>query len=770
MNRPRPALDHPVAGHPQRSGFTLFEVGISLLLVSFGVVSVLMVFPVGLKQTQASRYKVLAATKAVEIIDTFASTLDETRNQDVEVPEAWEGRTFAYSNSRWDLEQHTCNFRYGIHPLPNTIARRLDSDGNEIQRILDEGGQLYYCMPMANTNLDERWAVSAPMNETKSMVFAVVGSPQHNALPRLPQKAWPYHYPYPSPPMYADGGYYEQCYKPRSTTFWKRVPYKFKNKNGDLIEKSNSLVCLEWWLGGIPSNPSHVLTNQSNDALESLFTTYLDYAYDHDGDQDINKTINETSNRKPPKNNLRKKYVEAAIGYCKDVFEHRLKPLSSSATGSAIDEFNQFYLSMGQPLDNTLQSNGQTYDKAFAEFCREGEILVPRPLLPTNPAKPKKLIQTRVEAALRVQCMRYLAHAMATLSEKGKIRQVEIQDEAAKIESSLLGPSTIISGYTITPAVVRYLHERSLFMGMRYAASFPYDWGQPRPQQRMVMNDVPLLELDLFSSPRTGRIGGTIEAAQWRAIPAQTISNLGPSSAYPGTLDKDANWSTENFPYPEWDNSDATPENMKFWGDPNHFTLTKTFEAAERCRQLVFWSVDWQTYEDFELAPAAAMDASRHPFLGPMSLQDPDNRGTISTTAKRLSPRLLENSKVGMNNQYWRVADNYSMFHPELRMLFTRNIKGGVENLDDFFKNMPTGTNIAEYDVFNSKEPGSNGEIRNEINEWGQKDLSFCGLWGADRNFNRVLDRGPVSSNVRLRASQIAKFNFYDPRIPIVTR
>ena len=46
----------------------------------------------------------------------------------------------------------------------------------------------------------------------------------------------------------------------------------------------------------------------------------------------------------------------------------------------------------------------------------------------------------------------------------------------------------------------------------------------------------------------------------------------------------------------------------------------------------------------------------------------------------------------------------------------------------------------------------------------------FVGIWGADRNSNHVLDRGPVPKSVRLRAVPVARFNFYDPRVPFMIR
>jgi hypothetical protein len=37
------------------------------------------------------------------------------------------------------------------------------------------------------------------------------------------------------------------------------------------------------------------------------------------------------------------------------------------------------------------------------------------------------------------------------------------------------------------------------------------------------------------------------------------------------------------------------------------------------------------------------------------------------------------------------------------------------------------------------------------------------GYWGADRNHNGKFDQGKVKSHVRMRASEVIRFNYYDP-------
>ena len=46
----------------------------------------------------------------------------------------------------------------------------------------------------------------------------------------------------------------------------------------------------------------------------------------------------------------------------------------------------------------------------------------------------------------------------------------------------------------------------------------------------------------------------------------------------------------------------------------------------------------------------------------------------------------------------------------------------------------------------------------------------FLGTYGADRNDNHLLDRGPLPKSVRVRATTVARFQIYDPRVPVMVR
>jgi hypothetical protein len=59
-----------------------------------------------------------------------------------------------------------------------------------------------------------------------------------------------------------------------------------------------------------------------------------------------------------------------------------------------------------------------------------------------------------------------------------------------------------------------------------------------------------------------------------------------------------------------------------------------------------------------------------------------------------------------------------------------------------------------------------------EADKWRATDpkMLFTGRFGADRNANQVLDRGPLPTSTRLRAIEVARYLVYDPRLTVTTR
>jgi hypothetical protein len=101
-----------------------------------------------------------------------------------------------------------------------------------------------------------------------------------------------------------------------------------------------------------------------------------------------------------------------------------------------------------------------------------------------------------------------------------------------------------------------------------------------------------------------------------------------------------------------------------------------------------------------------------------------------------------------MGDDQFRDEQMWAFRNPEKCMLFTNPSL-----------TVATGTSTSSWEVLNNGNCPDQGAGQNQVS-------IFNGLYGADRNFNQVLDRGTVPKSVRIRAQLVARFNFYDPRVP----
>jgi hypothetical protein len=289
-----------------------------------------------------------------------------------------------------------------------------------------------------------------------------------------------------------------------------------------------------------------------------------------------------------------------------------------------------------------------------------------------------------------------------------------------------------------------------MFLGMRFAASYPYDWGSPRPLNRAIMMDFPLTQYDPFGGLMVAdtttysgyNYGAT--AAQWRILSGQPIENIGRSMSYP-KKDLKTQW----------------PLTIASAANPRNFTLARHFSAADRCRQIVFWAVDWQAYEDFETAPSAPVDASKYPKRAPVN-----NRSKVAD--------LMD----GDFSDRWQFGTR----NPEKALVFLQDTRA-----------LETGSDVPILGVDNlytDRDPALPIPDKNRAGA-----MVFSGMYGADRNGNGQtngfsvagdqstgtsagkinsvmgkLDRGPLPRSTRLRAVTVARFNYYDPRLPLSVR
>ena len=741
-----------------RRGFTLFEVSISLVLVAFGVISVMMLFPIGIKAEQMARMRIFAAVKAEELLDSFATLPKDNPGIDVEAPNAWEVAV-AHRPLVPDLEARMLSSRNGIMSVPMDIVRRLESENDEIQKVVQQGGHLYYSKATGTSGFQEssegfRNSPKDPL--TQRVVFAVMGSAQNNAVSILPQKAWPYYNAYPSPPSFGMvGGYYiqfainhpgatadtfksiyfrnaEQPSNPPDSTdvSFMETNDRYRNASEGWGEYAFSLW--EGTNGGVLLGSGETATGSLDPDIRLVFTNgyrpyLLSRLYDYTGLAD--KDAFTVPQSDAPNGFYRtlagaRRYVQAALWYCQkkgiELGYYQASPGDSSAA----------------------VAQAQTQANLFRSV----------------PEKDKWKY---------VQAIRFLAHATSCLtaypgSAVGtgiSIPSVDFpfarKDIATATTPLVKAP---VSDMTMNNYTIVYYHELSMRMAMLYAASQPYDWGAPRPSQRALFTDNPLIEYDLISGPSNPKVGPISGAAvgvngrQWRPIPARPIANIGRSASFLNTaIDPSATW-----------------------GNSANFTLAKQFEPAERCRELVFWSVDWLSYVDAETAPSI-LDASRIPFAAPI----------IVPTVPALASFANTNS---MRLDYWRSRTQFvnSFLNPEMDRAFSNDVTQFPTGFYWPIRDNATGGNNGQNDQRDKN--GNTSSIFDEIPNSVRIGVNINAgqiLWwlpylksgevhysrfGADRNGNRTLDRGPVQQSTRLRATLLARYNFYDPRLTLRLR
>jgi hypothetical protein len=129
-----------------------------------------------------------------------------------------------------------------------------------------------------------------------------------------------------------------------------------------------------------------------------------------------------------------------------------------------------------------------------------------------------------------------------------------------------------------------------------------------------------------------------------------------------------------------------------------------------------------------------------------------------------------------MRLEYWRSRSQFlnSFLNPEMDRAFSNSVSAFPTGFNWPFRNV-TGGNAewnGQNDEINGVKLGVNinaGEI------WWARSYLRSGdrlysCHGADRNGNRTLDRGPVPQSTRLRATLLARYNFYDPRLTLRLR
>jgi hypothetical protein len=284
--------------------------------------------------------------------------------------------------------------------------------------------------------------------------------------------------------------------------------------------------------------------------------------------------------------------------------------------------------------------------------------------------------------------------------------------------------------WATTPQDVKYaqdMEEVCMLWGRRYAATNSYDWGSPRPLNRCSAWDFPLLQFDLFDQRKV--VNSALDPAGRPDLTYGITAPVLPTNYTRGYALVGATWPgmhADNYGdiKGSWVMSSAPGGGI----DAAHFNLTEAFAAAERCRQIVCWAVDWQSYEDFESAPSGPYDASATPY---------DSRG--------------------------RYCDAEIAQHPpDLTLAWTdanRNRTFPRPNVDTSHQQDPA--NPGTWIDVQAEDLGT-AEARRATPDYR---AAFFGLWGADRNGNGRFDRGPVPQSARMRAIPVGRWNYYDRRM-----
>jgi len=654
-----------------RQGFTLFEIAVSLLILASAVIAAVLAFPAGIRVQQHARFRLYAAAKAEELIELTATAYNANPGNDYEGLNGWDV-PIAHRNLHPDLESRIANPYFGAVPVPLTIARRLDSDGDEIQHLLADGAYLYYSLPMASMDLTESSLVDEPTNETQRLVFAVVGHAQANALFSFPWKAWPYHYPCPSPPLH--GLHRLDAHSAGMRLF--NYNYQFYFRPPKIGSGNYAFGC---WEEIADPNDAADLPMQKvmswHEPADDLWYGYLPYANNPAQTQTTEANEYSWVRMDPPGFSAAgaQRYLQAALWYAQAI-------------------------GLPEALWNPADPSTPIADP-------------PGPYA-ADPSSPGRIFSHggSVPVHKQVQALRFLAHA-ATCVTRWRTK-AELDAGAVMVPDVSLDGVTA-RGVKLTHELITWYHETCLNLTMKYAASMPYDWGAPRPIERAIMMDHPLLEWDLFSPPASGPVhGSTLTGSQWRPIAPRRIANIGRSYTYPAV------------PIP-----DNTPAPDAFWGDQSHFTLCRPFEPVERMRELVFWSVDWKSYEDCETAPSAPLDSSKWLLAGAI-----DGRQYMDRHYA-IIPRYTHRQIFNFRN-------------PEYVLTFGQDVSTWA-----------TGDDVSAMQRW--------GDL--DWKDWKKPDV-FSGVHGADRDFDKKLDRGPLPASVRLRAIEVGRYLFYDARLPGVLR
>jgi len=635
---------------PPRAGFTFIEIAVSLVLVAIAILTIFLVVPTGIHSQAKVRYRLIAATKALEMVNAMRqqhpSVVNDTRDMDKEGIFPWDAR-MTYKSMAPDMEAWMENLRGTLKPLPDRIAARLDSDDDEIGELLDAGGRLYYFFPAEPTGAldasskferDTDWIAMS-----RKLLVGVVGNPQQNSILYHPSvKAGPYQDFAVSPPTH---GRQDNSRNWDDETRTKR--HKQSNINYDAL-------CRDPDVAQVMLADDTYVDPDSGATRRFGFWPFAEFVFQNDS---AYREVDQVAARR-----YVEAYLVAALWY---------------ANRQGISNNTLMYL------------DHYTLAEGFADRYHDDW---------------KKVLAMRYVAHAAAALTSYFPGG---IPDDGH----PVGGDAAGGDDTdmIMGGTTYWDAAADEGVRVRLMnitawHEAALRMSILHGDLVgPYDWSVSRPLNRQVMMDHPLVQLDLWSDPISAQfpfqapsgdnqyprsyptsmgtdfpplvVNNVVTRSQWRCVFPQPITRPGLPKMFPGRhrdtngdgvvdhrdsaytsadgsdypprildTDGDGDLDADDNPVPtpsvtsqlmpvmvpvgspgqsDWDNyrQDLDANGQPAVGDPAHFNLTAPFQPSHRCRQLVFWAANWQAYSDFETAPSAEVDASRYPLVAPHAVK-----------------------------------------------------------------------------------------------------------------------------------------------------
>jgi hypothetical protein len=740
-----------------RRGFSLFEVAVSILVVAVAVLGFALLLPAALRTHEQSRFSLYANAQALSLIESFATVpvANGGLKCHLEAPNPWDipaGRR----GFDPDLEIKSSAIRGPLRPVPLDVAYRIDSAGDEIRALLDAGGYLYYSNPRAVTqHRVEAPDDPRPPNETIKLLVGVHGAAQVNAVANNPWKAWPYYQPYPSPPgrkaqpTHASAGWegdsYEADADPDLARLWE-TDLAATDGSWDYDRGANKSG-IGWynWLGTQHERWGKSLTGMGWLQAKGQFALALWYAW-----------------RKGLPADLlfgRADMADVDAAYRNGDWVQAQRFLAHAA----------MCMTRHFALEATPARPGQSMGGV-----RTGSIWWPPPVtgeMYGTPASPGLLAGIAIpgndDPSLFSDRSLPVPNNLTSLLS---ILPAGLGTPFSSLAPPSGHPNPLPGHFYLTHDMIVNYHETSLAMVMRHTAEWPYDLQVPRPLNRMIMMDHPLMEFDLIPDAShpilSGQIAGVsndtniaasvkalaVQAQQWRPLAAESFVN--PGRDLEGVV----------FDWPTLE------------GNRAHFTLTQRFAATERAREMVFWAVPWTDWEDWETAPSAPVDASRYFRVRP----DVHPAGKMTDVYMGTPWRDYTANSTAM----WFDGHQWSARNPEKPSLFAFPVAGlptdsnvlketiGADNRHDQNQQEAWAHRFSEQTGYRIADQGYRPvwSTLGDGTPVSDPKMVFSGRYGADRNGNQLLDRGTLPASVRLRATEVARFVYYDPRLTLTVR